>query len=236
MDPLDVAPHPHRGFEPVTFLYQGSVRHKDSRGHEGILEAGDVQWMTAGRGIIHSERATRSFLEEGGTLEGIQLWVNLTKVHKMTTPRYQHIKKEAIPTIPGLPDGIEVRLIAGKYRGLQGPVETFTPILAMQIHLQADREIRIAVPQDFNAFSYLVQGSQLSPNGFSYASGTLLHYGDHGDTIELRTEDEAQLLLLAGTPIDEPLAQWGPYVMNTQTEILEAMRDYQMGKMGFYID
>jgi redox-sensitive bicupin YhaK (pirin superfamily) len=233
---FEVAPHPHRGFEPVTFLYRGGLRHKDSRGNEGILSSGDVQWMTAGRGIIHSERASDTFRESGGILEGVQLWVNLPREYKMVQPRYQNIKAGQIPQITKGEGKVRIKIVAGNYEGQTGPAQSYTPILALQVVVQSGVATSIDLPEHFNAMLYLLSGEMESANGFVYESGTLLHYKQDGASLFIRARKDAELLVLAGAPIDEPVAQWGPYVMNTQTELLEAMRDYQMGKMGFYID
>ncbi len=235
-DPLDLGPHPHRGFEPVTFLYSGGIRHKDSRGNEGILQGGDVQWMTAGRGIIHSERASKAFLESGGVMEGIQLWVNLPKQHKMAQPGYQDIKAARIPLLEEDEGRVRLRVVAGSYKGTTGPARTFTPLLALQAHLQPGGFAAIELPEHFNALAYVLKGQVKLNENFSYAGEHLLHFRNDGAGFSLRAEAESQVLILAGEPIDEPVASWGPYVMNTQTEIMEAMRDYQMGKMGVYVD
>ncbi|MCO6493132.1 MAG: pirin family protein [Phaeodactylibacter sp.] len=235
-DPLGVGPHPHRGFEPVTFLYSGGIRHKDSRGNEGILRSGDVQWMTAGRGIIHSERASSEFLEKGGTMEGIQLWVNLPKEHKMAQPAYQDIKAAQIPEIVEDDGKVRLRLVAGGYKGKRGPAYTFTPILALQAAFAAGGYAELEIPEHFNALLYILSGEAQLNGNFSYQGETMLHFRDDGEGITLRATADTQALLLAGMPIGEPVAQWGPYVMNTQTEIMEAMRDYQMGKMGVYVE
>ncbi|MEL7122915.1 MAG: pirin family protein [Bacteroidota bacterium] len=235
-DPLGVGPHPHRGFEPVTFLYSGGIRHKDSHGNEGILEGGDVQWMTAGKGIIHSELASKDFLEKGGTMEGIQLWVNLSKANKMVPARYQDIKNADIPRLSNVEEGVEVKLVAGDYDGLAGTVETNSPILAMQIEMQADKVLELTIPTDYNAMAYVLSGSLNVNDDQDIKGHTLVGFEDDNEIIKLRSLDESRILLLAGEPINEPVVQWGPYVMNSQTEILQAMRDYQMGKMGVYID
>lgn len=233
---FDVAPHPHRGFEPVTFLYQGGLRHKDSRSNEGILKAGDVQWMTAGRGIIHSERASKEFLETGGTIEGIQLWINLPQAKKMAEPGYQDIKVEQIPQWTENEGKVNMRLVAGEYNGLKGPARTFTPVLALQLDLAAEGKTFVEIPENYNAIAYILDGEVTLNENFSYKGETLLHFRNDGSGFSFKALEPTRILVLAGEPINEPLAQWGPYVMNTQTEILEAMRDYQMGKMGFYID
>ncbi len=234
-DPLGVGPHPHRGFEPVTFLYSGGIRHKDSRGNEGILSGGDVQWMTSGMGIIHSEMASREFLETGGVMEGIQLWVNLPKKDKMVQPRYQDIKAKDIPVISEQDGKVRISVVAGKFRDQQGPAQTHTPILALKVDLQIGGKTAIDIPANYNALAYILSGAVQTSGGFDYPEETLLHFKNDGESIELFAIQDARVLVLAGKPIDEPVAQWGPYVMNTQTEILQAMRDYQMGKMGFYV-
>ena len=235
-DPLGVGPHPHRGFEPVTFLYSGGIRHKDSRGNEGILQGGDVQWMTAGRGIIHSERASGEFLDKGGVMEGIQLWINLPKKDKMAQPAYQDIKAALIPEIVEDDGKVNLRLVAGAYKGKQGPARTFTPILALQATLSSGGSAEVEIPGHFNALLYILHGEVQLNENFSYESETMLHFRNDGEGFSLRAKADGQVLILGGAPIGEPLAQWGPYVMNTQTEIMEAMRDYQMGKMGVYIE
>ncbi|MBK7478106.1 MAG: pirin family protein [Haliscomenobacter sp.] len=235
-DPLDIGPHPHRGFEPVTFLYSGGIRHKDSRGNEGILAGGDIQWMTAGRGIIHSERASREFLENGGVMEGIQLWINLPKRYKMEEPRYQDIKADQLPVLSESHSLAQTKVVAGTYRGIRGPARTFTPLLILQIDLAQGGEVEVEIPAGFNACVYLVRGGAQLNRNFDYPVGTLLYFRNDGEGFSLTGLEPTQALVMAGEPIDEPLAQWGPYVMNEQSELLEAMRDYQMGKMGFYID
>lgn len=233
-DPLGVGPHPHRGFEPVTFLYSGGIRHKDSRGNEGLLNGGDVQWMTSGMGIIHSEMASQSFLENGGVMEGIQLWVNLPKKHKMEQPRYQDIKAKTMPVITE--DKVNLTLVAGNFRDQTGPAQTFTPILAVKADFQAGGQTFIEIPEHFNAMAYILNGEIQLSSEFSYEDETLLYFKNDGNGFHLQANRDSRVLILAGEPINEPVAQWGPYVMNTQTEIMEAMRDYQKGKMGFYVD
>ena len=156
-DPLGVGPHPHRGFEPVTFLYSGGIRHKDSLGNEGLLSDGDVQWMTAGRGVIHSEMASKSFLEKGGVMEGIQLWVNLPKSSKMTPAKYQDIKYNQIPNISK--EEATIKVVAGEYEGLKGPAHTHTPLLALQIEMEKSDMLTINVPVGFHAMAYVLNGS-----------------------------------------------------------------------------
>lgn len=233
-DPLGVGPHPHRGFEPVTLLYQGGISHRDSRGNKGELSGGDVQWMTAGRGIIHSERASRAFLEEGGVMEGIQLWVNLPADKKMIQPGYQDIRADRIPVIRG--EGVRLRVVAGSFGDQTGPAVTQTPIEAWQLSLQAGGRIELPLPAGHNALIYILHGQVKLNDNFGYGAETMVHFRDDGEGIVLQGEaDDTEVLLLAGRPINEKVVSWGPYVMNSQTEIMQAMRDYQMGKMGVYI-
>ena len=233
-DPIDLGPHPHRGFEPVTFLYQGGIRHKDSLGNEGILEAGDIQWMTAGRGIIHSERASDYFMENGGTIEGIQLWVNLPAQDKMTKPKYQEIRKNDIPVIAETK--VTHRLISGQWNGQKGIVNTFSPMIIIQTSILSGGKTQIPIPENFNACIYILSGEIILNDNFDYLAGKMIYFTNMGDGIGIEGLADTEILVLCGEPIEEPLAQYGPFVMNSQTEIMEAMRDYQMGKMGFYID
>lgn len=234
MNPFDLGPHPHRGFEPVTFLYSGGIRHKDSLGNEGFLSAGDVQWMTAGRGVIHSERASRSFLEKGGILEGIQLWVNLPKASKMAPAKYQDIKSEKIPLIKK--EGVSIKVVAGDYEGQKGPVRTHTPILVLQIAMKQGAKLNIETPEGFHTTAYVLNGEVRNVGDQPIEKEHLAVFEDTNEPVELQALSENRILFLSAAPINEPIAQWGPYVMNNQTEILQAMRDYQIGKMGVYID
>ena len=233
-DPIDLGPHPHRGFEPVTFLYQGGIRHKDSLGNEGILEAGDIQWMTSGRGIIHSERASDFFMENGGTIEGIQLWVNLPAQNKMTQPKYQEIRKNDIPIIAE--NKVTHRLVSGNWNGQKGIVNTFSPMIIIQTSILSGGKTYIPIPENFNACIYILSGKIILNDNFDYPAGKMIYFTNKGEGIGIEGLEDTEILVLCGEPIEEPLAQYGPFVMNSQTEIMEAMRDYQMGKMGFYID
>ncbi|MEZ4985811.1 MAG: pirin family protein [Saprospiraceae bacterium] len=236
-DPLDVGPHPHRGFEPVTFLYRGGIRHRDSRDNTGILEGGDVQWMTAGRGIIHSERASRAFLETGGVMEGIQLWINLPANRKMIQPAYQDIKSAQIP-IWHAPDGLSsLRIVAGSFQGIKGIAQTQTPIEAFQLTIQKGGQIQIPLPSTHHALIYTLTGEVQLNQNWSYGAGKMVVFRQDGEGILINgLSDYSEVLVLSGEPLNEEVVQYGPFVMNTQTQIMEAMRDYQMGKMGVYIE
>jgi redox-sensitive bicupin YhaK (pirin superfamily) len=223
-------PHPHRGFETVTYLLAGRMRHRDNAGHEGVIEPGGVQWMTAARGIVHSEMPE----QEDGLLEGFQLWVNLPAAHKMDPPAYQEHPASAIP-LERRAGGVAVRVIAGRTSaGTVGPVEqALTEPLYLDLELPAQAQFVEALPPGHNAFVYVVAGSVTLPD----AAGALAHLErddlavlGRGDRVELRAADAgARLLLVAGRPLNEPVARGGPFVMNTQAEIRQAHADYQAG-------
>jgi redox-sensitive bicupin YhaK (pirin superfamily) len=224
-----LSPHPHRGFEPVTFLFSGSLHHKDSTGSEGFLESGDVQWMTAGSGIIHSEGPSAAFVKEGGTLELIQLWVNLPRDKKMTTAKYQDIKKEIIPVIKK--DKVELRLVAGTYDGLTGPAATFTGILAAMLYFEAGAQTTFSIPHGWNTLLYILEG-EVEAAGEKIAKHSMAQFSLDGDDVPFETFSKGHALLLAGEPINEPLVSYGPFVMNYPGEIKQAIVDYETGKMG----
>ena len=210
MDPLDVGPHPHRGFEPVTFLFSGGIRHKDSRGNEGILSAGDVQWMTAGMGIIHSERASKAFLESGGTMEGIQLWVNLAAKDKMVQPRYQDIKATNIPQIELDGGKVAIKLVAGTFNDQKGPAQTYTPITAMMLEIATDGTIELPIPNGHNALIYILGGEVQVNDNFNYEGETMINFREEGEGILLKGIQPSRILFLTGEPINEPLATMVP--------------------------
>lgn len=232
IDPLGVGPHPHRGFEPITFLFSGGIEHRDSHGNHGVLSSGDVQWMTAGRGIVHSERASKDFVASGGTLELVQLWVNLPKKDKMTQARYQDIKNVQIPVISKQQDAVKIRVIAGDFEGKTGPANTFTPLTALHVSMKANSETTLEIAKNFNAFAYIL-GGYVNIATENVGATQLAVFSEKGNHIKVKANKDSHLLLLSGEPINEKVVNWGPYVMNTQTEIMEAIRDYQAGKMGF---
>jgi quercetin 2,3-dioxygenase len=222
-------PHPHRGFEPVTFLFSGGLHHKDSLGNEGFLQSGDVQWMTAGSGIIHSEGPSREFVQQGGDLELIQLWVNLPRDHKMTTPKYQDIKKDAIPS--WTEGGVEVKVVAGEFNGIKGPASTFTPITALTVYFAAGTGLTINVPASYNALIYVLEGTAISDSQ-EITRWHMAAYHKDGEVVQLQFPEAGKMLFLGGEPISEPLATYGPFVMNYPGEIKQAILDYETGKMG----
>jgi quercetin 2,3-dioxygenase len=226
--------HPHRGFETVTYLLSGEMQHKDSAGHRGRLGPGDVQWMTAGAGVVHSELPSDAFMRDGGTMHGFQIWVNLPARDKMIRPRYQDIPAARIPQAA---DGkVRVRVIAGAALGQSAVIETHTPIIYLHFTLQPGGEIVQPVPRDHNALAYVIHGElRAGAEGRHVREGRMARFGG-GDAVRLAVDGEAagpaDALLLAGVPLNEPVERYGPFVMNTRDEIVQAIRDYQSGKMG----
>ncbi|WP_299555012.1 pirin family protein [Seonamhaeicola sp.] len=234
-NPFDLGPHPHRGFEPITFLIQGEQLHRDSLGNESVVTAGDVQWTTAGRGIIHAEGPRKEFVEKGGTLEGIQLWLNLPAAKKMMEANYQHEKHEDFRVVTSADNKVEIRVIAGALEGVFGRIKTQTPVNAFMIDIKAGGAFQVEVPKSHQSLIYLLNGSTAINDSdvLELDKNQLIQFNQDGDGFSLKGNQDSKLLFLSGEPFNEPIATYGPYVMNTQTELLEAMRDYQMGKMGF---
>ncbi len=245
MGPADHAPgeakgapeHPHRGFETVTYLLSGEMQHQDSAGHAGVLGPGDVQWMTAGAGVVHSERPSAGFLERGGRMHGFQLWVNLPSRDKMMPPRYQDVPAESIPVATS-PDGlVSVKVIAGEALGARAVIDTRTPIGYLHFTIQPGGATTQPIPEAWHAFVYVVSGEPAVG-----ADAKLLPPRTLGvlDTAEAAVRigvppdaaGPAQLLLIGGEPLSEPIARYGPFVMNTRAEIIEAVEDYRAGRFG----
>jgi len=228
--------HPHRGFETVTYLLSGGFQHKDSAGHAGKLTPGDVQWMTAGAGVVHSELPSDEFMRDGGVMHGFQIWVNLPARDKMTKPHYQEIPSAGIPLVASSDGKVHVRVIAGESLGQQAVIETRTPIYYLHFTIQPGGEIVQPIPAGYNALVYLIAGEvKLGVPQKLVREGQMAQFGD-GDSIRLSVAATApapaDFLLLAGQPLNEPVARYGPFVMNTREEIDQAFRDYQSGRMG----
>ena len=234
-NPFDLGPHPHRGFEPITFLVEGEQLHRDSLGNESVVKAGDVQWTTAGRGIIHAEAPTKEFVQKGGTLEGIQLWLNLPAEKKMMAANYQHIKNKDFRVVTSEDNKVNIQIIAGELEGVYGRIQTQTPVNAFMINVEAGGSYTIKVPNSHQSTVYLLKGDVLINDSevLKLNNNQLIQFNQDGDGFSITGNESSQLLFISGEPINEPIKTYGPYVMNTQTEIMEAMRDYQMGKMGF---
>ncbi len=228
--PKGVGQHPHRGFETVTIVYQGEVEHKDSAGHMGKVGPGDVQWMTAARGILHEEMHGRDFTRKGGTLEMIQLWVNLPAKDKMTSPRYQEILSKDIPVVKLGDDGSLIRVIAGEYAGTKGAAETFTPVNVWDVRMHEGYKIALPLQAGFTTSLLVLQGSLLINGAETIQTKELTLFEREGDVVSLEAKKNSVVLVLSGAPIDEPIAGHGPFVMNTREEIDQAMADYRAGR------
>jgi redox-sensitive bicupin YhaK (pirin superfamily) len=241
MGPVDYAPgeavgapdHPHRGFETITYVLDGQFEHEDSAGHKGVLRPGDVQWMTAGAGIVHSEMPSREIREKGGRVHGFQIWVNLPATLKMTRPRYQEVSGDKIPQAASADGRARVRVVAGEALGVKAVIDTHIPIVYQDWTLDAGADVTVALPREQQALAYVFQGSTLvGDEGKEIRDGQLALFAA-GDAVRLRgAPGGGRLLLLAGVPTREPVARYGPFVMNTQDEIVQAVRDYQSGRMG----
>nr|WP_314622802.1 pirin family protein [uncultured Noviherbaspirillum sp.] len=228
---LPFGPHPHRGFETVTFILQGSLAHRDSGGHESVINEGGVQWMTAGSGLVHAEVSPASFLDAGGPLEILQLWVNLPSRLKMTAPRYTGLQKEAIPALP-TPDGRgTVNLVAGSLGGRTGPFESLTGVFMSTVQLQAGGAVSFPDVGGRNIFLYVVQGI-VRIAGEIAQQHRLVELSEAGDSVDIVADTDAVLLFGHADAIGEPVVAHGPFVMNTREEIQQAARDYMAGKFG----
>jgi hypothetical protein len=228
--------HPHRGFETVTYLLSGEMQHKDSAGHSGSLRPGDVQWMTAGAGVVHSELPSDAFMKNGGTLQGFQVWVNLPARDKMIPPRYQDIPASRIPEAASADGKVKVRVIAGESLGVSAVIETRTPILYLHFTLAPGAAILQPVPEGYNTLAYVIRGElRAGDEGRVVREGQMARFGG-GDAVRLAVDDKttepADLLLLGGVPLNEPVERYGPFVMNTRQEIVQAIRDYNEGRLG----
>jgi len=219
---LPFGPHPHRGFETVTFIVEGSLAHKDTGGHESVIHAGGVQWMTAGRGLEHAELSPEEFLRHGGPLEILQLWVNLPSRLKMVDPRYTGLQRDEIPSFEQ--DGMTVNLISGDWDGRQGPIESLTGIHMATLAIPAGVRVTLSAPRGRTVFFYIVRGALDAGRAME-----LIEFNDDGDTIEVEAQSDALVLFGHGRPYNEPVVAHGPFVMNTREEIIQAVRDYQAG-------
>ncbi|EKN3722623.1 TPA: pirin family protein [Yersinia enterocolitica] len=227
-----VGQHPHRGFETVTIVYHGEVEHRDSTGKGGVIGPGDVQWMTAGGGILHEEFHSDAFAKRGGAFEMVQLWVNLPAKDKMTAPGYQAIRNETIPQV-ALPEGAgSLRVIAGDYAGKNGPANTFSPLNVWDIRLNQGKSAEFSLPDGWNTALIVLRGT-VQVNGDAIArDAEMVLLDSAGSNVTIEANNDAVLLLLSGEPIDEPIIGYGPFVMNTQEQIAEAIADFNSGRFG----
>lgn len=227
---LPFGPHPHRGFETVTFILEGSLAHADSASHQSVIHAGGVQWMTAGSGIVHAEVSPPEFLREGGPLEILQLWVNLPSRLKMTEPRYIGLKQDAIPAV-ALPGGGELNLIAGEWQDSAGPIDTLTGIFMSTVNLPAGAREQLPVTPGRQVFLYVVSGD-VTIGGEPAKAHHLIEVDRDGEQLDIEASSDARLVFGHGEVIDEPVYSHGPFVMTTRDEIVQAVEDYQNGKFG----
>jgi redox-sensitive bicupin YhaK (pirin superfamily) len=238
MGPMELGPgeaegapdHPHRGFETVTYLLSGEFVHADSQGNSGRLRTGDVQWMTAGDGVVHSEMPSEKIKREGGKLHGFQLWVNLPTRDKRMRPRYQDVPAASIPTAESADGKVRVRVIAGEALGKRAVIDTRTPISYLHFSLQPGARHLQPTAAEHNVFAYVIDGA-VESGGRTIGDGEMAIFGP-GDGVELTANQPAELLLLSGLPLGEPVARYGPFVMNTREEIVEAIDDFRAGRMG----
>ncbi len=235
-DHAGIGPHPHRGFSPVTFIFKGGVHHRDSRGNDSVIYAGGAQWINAGMGIIHSERPPHDIHDIGGRQEIIQLWINTPAAHKMDQPVYFPLSSENAPEYHTEDRMISMKVFSGHVLDVKGPIPSHTDVNAATLSLQKGGKITIPLPASHALVLYLLDG-QLTVDGFGLVDG--LHavlFNKDGDGISIEAREDTRVLLLSGEPLNEEVVSYGPFVMNTQTEIMQAMRDYQLGKMGVLIE
>lgn len=227
-----VGAHPHRGFETVTIVYDGEVAHKDSSGGGGVIGRGDVQWMTAGSGIIHEEFHSDAYAKTGGRFNMVQLWVNLPAKDKMTPPTYQAILDRQIPNVDLPNQAGSVRVIAGSYQGQQGPANTFTPMNVHDIKLTKGSVINLPAPEGWNTSLVVLRGAIQAGDGVVAKDAKMLMFSPDGEDIQIEALEDSVALLLSGEPIDEPIFGHGPFVMNTKQEIIQAIDDFNSGRFG----
>jgi redox-sensitive bicupin YhaK (pirin superfamily) len=228
---LPFGPHPHRGFETVTFILEGDLTHKDSSGAESVIKAGGVQWMTAGSGLVHAEISSDEFKQKGGPLEILQLWINLPAKYKMTQPSYKGLQKEEIPIKQWDEGRVTGRVIAGEWDGVIGPIKPLTDVHIANLAFKQDGRVTFSIEKNKTVFLYVIKG-QTRINGEEADMHHLIEFSHEGSSIEIKAVTDALLLFGYATPFHEPFAAYGPFVMNTQQEIMQAYEDYHAGKFG----
>lgn len=233
---LGVGPHPHRGFSPVTFIFKGGVHHRDSLGNNEVIYAGGTQWMNSGKGVIHSERPNKELAENGGDFELIQLWINTPGEFKLLPAEYHSLTGEDTPKVIS-PDGkVTVGVVSGIFKGVKGPIPAYSQLTALRIDLQEGGKMDFPFPSEFNTFIYQLDGSLNINQNKETKSRDLIWFNNEEGSIRVEAKADTRAILLAGKPIDESLSTYGPFVMNSQTEIMHAIKDYQEGKMGDLVE
>ncbi len=228
-----VGPHPHRGFSPVTFVFKGSVHHRDSLGNSELITGGGTQWIHSGKGIIHSERPGKDLVESGGENEIIQFWVNSPAKHKMEEPYYLPISADKTPMINK--NGASIGVVAGKFENVVGPAKTYSPQTLLRAEANKGASFTLSLPQNFNTLIYVLNGA-MEVEGNSAADRDMIIFNNDGEDIEIHVNEDSRFIVLSGEPIGEEVSTYGPFVMNTKQEIREAITDYQSGKMGELIE
>jgi redox-sensitive bicupin YhaK (pirin superfamily) len=226
---LPFGPHPHRGFETVTFILEGDIAHKDSGGHESVIDAGGVQWMTAGRGLIHSEISSEAFKKKGGSLEILQLWVNLPKRLKMTAPKYEGLQKDQITQISEDAGRVKISLTSGSYGEHVGAVKPLTDVTTMTLSLKENGEFKVSIPKERNIFFYVISGS-VEVNETKASQHEVVLFKNENEELLVQALSESKVLLCHARPLNEPVVSYGPFVMNTHEDIQQAIEDYQAGR------
>jgi redox-sensitive bicupin YhaK (pirin superfamily) len=231
-----VGPHPHRGFSPVTFIFKGGVHHRDSRGNDSVVYAGGAQWMNAGMGVMHSERPPKDIHDIGGRQEIIQLWINSPAKNKMDQPAYFPVQANETGKFVSEDGKVKVSVVSGEVMGVKGPIPAISPVNAATLELQKGGKISVPMPTDYNAFLYLLSG-KINIEGYGLTEPlNAVVFAKDGEGVTIEAVEDSRILLMSGLPLNEEVVSHGPFVMNTHTEILEAMRDYQTGKMGILIE
>lgn len=233
--PRGVGVHPHRGFETVTIAYQGKVEHHDSSGGGGVIGEGDVQWMTAAKGVLHKEYHETEWSKKGGIFQMVQLWVNLPAKDKMSQPKYQAIENSAMEIVDLRENGF-VEIIAGEYNGHTGPAETFTPLNMMNAKLKSGGKAEFSFPARFNTAALVIEGSIMVNGEEKAKSDHLVLFKNEGETFTIEALEDAVVLIISGEPINEPIYPHGPFVMNSREEIMQAFEDFNTGKFGYLED
>ncbi len=236
LKPKGVGVHPHRGFETVTLAYKGRVEHHDSSGGGGIIDEGDVQWMTAASGVLHKEYHETEWSKKGGEFQMVQLWVNLPAKDKMSTPKYQAISNKDINRYVIENNGGEIEVIAGKYKDVDGSASTFTPLNMYNAKLNSGTQIELDFPSNFNTLILVIEGSIVINDTENVPTNHLALMANDGDSFNVKASENSVVLVLSGEPINEPIATHGPFVMNTQEEIAQAFVDFNQGKFGYLAD
>lgn len=228
-----VGPHPHRGFSPVTFVFKGGVLHQDSLGNKEVVNAGGTQWINSGKGIIHSERPSKEMIVTGGQNEIIQFWVNTPAKHKMEDPYYLPLTADKTPSIKK--DKATISVVAGEFENVKGPAKTYSPQTLLRVETQAGADLSLPIPKNFNTLIYLLDG-EIEADGQQAVEKDMLWFNNDGEQITVKVNKDSRFIILSGEPLNEEVATYGPFVMNTQREINEAITDYQQGKMGQLIE